>query len=75
MLAHGAQARMIGKQVLQLKDADGKLFGVELQSLVKNGKTGWVDYKWPDSVTQQIEPKSTYVEPVGDLGFAVGIYK
>lgn len=75
MLAHGAQERMIGKQVLQLKDADGKVFGQEMQGLVKDGKAGWVDYKWPNSVTQRIEPKTTYVEPIGDLGFAVGIYK
>jgi cytochrome c len=75
MLAHGANERMIGKQVLQLKDADGKVFGQEMQALVKAAKPGWIDYKWPNSVTQKIEPKTTYVEPVGELGFAVGIYK
>lgn len=75
MLAHGALERMIGKQLTQLRDAEGKQFGQELQNLVKNGKSGWVDYKWPNPVTRQIEAKTTYVEPVGDLGFAVGIYK
>lgn len=75
MLANGALERMIGKQLTQLKDAEGKQFGLELQNLVKSGKSGWVDYKWPNPATKQMESKTTYVEPVGDLGFAVGIYK
>lgn len=66
---------MIGKVLTQLKDADGKQFGLELRSLTKSGKPGWVDYKWPNPVTKKIESKTTYVEPVGDMGFAVGIYK
>jgi cytochrome c len=75
MLAHGALEKMIGKDLTLLKDADGKLFGSELLSLTKSGKPGWVDYKWPNPVTQQIEAKTTYLEPVGDMGFAVGIYR
>ena len=75
MLAHGALERMIGKQLTQLRDAEGKQFGQELQNLVKSGKSGWVDYKWPNPVTKQIEAKTSYLEPVGDIGFAVGVYK
>lgn len=75
MLANGVVERMVGKQTGQIKDADGKSFGEELQKILRSGKPGWVDYKWPKPVTKQIESKTAYAEPVGDLGAAVGFYK
>lgn len=75
MMAHGANEKLIGKDLTQLKDADGKLFAQELIGLAKAKKTGWVDYKWPNPVTKQIESKTTYIEPFDGYGFAVGVYK
>jgi len=74
--AHGANPRMVGKDMGELKDADGYPFAKKIIEIAtsKDGK-GWVDYKWPNPVTKAIEPKSTYVERVDDLYFAVGIYK
>jgi signal transduction histidine kinase len=74
--AHGANPRMVGKDMSALKDADGFPFAKKIVEIAtsKEGK-GWVDYKWPNPVTKAIEPKSTYVERVDDLYFAVGIYK
>jgi len=74
--AHGANARMVGKDMGELKDADGFAFAKKIIEIAtsKEGK-GWVDYKWPNPVTKAIEPKSTYVERVEDVYFAVGIYK
>ncbi|MCW7542047.1 cache domain-containing protein [Aquabacterium sp. A7-Y] len=73
--AHGANTNLVGKPLINLKDADGKLFAQELVAVIKSGKPGWVDYKWPNPTTKQIEAKTTYVEPAGEIGFAVGIYK
>lgn len=74
--AHGANQRMVGKDMGELKDATGFPFAKKIIEIAnsKEGK-GWVDYKWPNPVTKAIEPKSTYVERVDDLYFAVGIYK
>ena len=76
LAAHGANPRMVGKDMGELKDADGFPFAKKIIeiALSKEGK-GWVDYKWPNPVTKAIEPKSTYVERVDDVYFAVGIYK
>jgi signal transduction histidine kinase len=73
--AHGGNSRLLGKDLTQLKDADGKPFIANIVDMVKAKKSGWIDYKWVDPVNQQIESKSSYVEPVDDLGFAVGVYK
>ncbi|SEN88412.1 Single Cache domain 2-containing protein [Duganella sp. CF517] len=75
MLAHGANAKLIGKDLTNLKDSDDKLFIKTMLDVAKAKGKGWVDYKWPHPVTKAIEPKSTYVEKVDDLVIGCGIYK
>lgn len=75
VLAHGANQKLIGKDVSELKDADGKLFVKEGVELAKSKGSGWVDYKWTNPVTKKIEAKTTYVKKVDDLIFCCGIYK
>jgi signal transduction histidine kinase len=74
--AHGANPKMVGKDMGLLKDADGQPFAKKIVEVAtsKEGK-GWVDYKWPNPVTKAIEPKTTYVERVDDVYFAAGAYK
>lgn len=74
-LAHGANAKLIGKSVMELKDADGKYFIKELYQVANTKGKGWVDYKWPNPVTKAIESKTTYVEKVGEIVIACGVYK
>ena len=75
MLSHGANAKLIGKDLTNLKDSDDKLFIKTMLDVAKAKGKGWVDYKWPHPVTKAIEPKSTYVEKVDDLVIGCGIYK
>ncbi|USX11911.1 cache domain-containing protein [Oxalobacteraceae bacterium OTU3REALA1] len=75
MLSHGANAKLIGKDLTALKDSDDKLFIKTMLDVAKSKGKGWVDYKWPHPVTKAIEPKSTYVEKVDDLIVGCGIYK
>lgn len=72
--AHGANAKLIGKNLIKLKDADGKQFVGELISTGMNGG-GWVDYRWPNPVSKKIEQKSSVVKQIGDKICGVGIYK
>lgn len=74
-LAHGANAKMQGKDLIDLKDADGKAFMKERMELVKAKGKGWQDYKFVNPVTKQIEPKSMYFEKYEDLVINCGIYK
>jgi len=75
VIAHGANQKLIGKDVSGLKDADGKLFVKEGVELGKSKGSGWVDYKWSNPVSKKIESKSTYVKKVDDMIFCCGIYK
>ena len=74
-LAHGANPKLIGKNLAEITDADGT-FIVKHFIATANGKgKGWVDYKWPNPVSKDIEPKSTYVEKHGDIVIGSGIYR
>lgn len=73
--SHGANEKLVGRDLLQLKDADGKAFVSEILEKGKTGKGGWTDYKWPNPVSKDIESKTTYCEPHDNQMFCVGAYK
>ncbi|WP_306548088.1 cache domain-containing protein [Desulfobulbus sp.] len=73
-LAHGQKANMVGKELIDFKDADGKEFMKERVELMKKQATAWQDYKFMNPVSKQIEAKSMYVERSGDLIVGCGIY-
>lgn len=76
MLAHGANKKLIDKNLTALKDADGKAFFKEFIDVANSKGSGWIDYKWVHPQTKTIENKSSYVEKLGDgTVIGVGIYK
>ncbi len=74
-VAHGFNSKMIGKDLIEMKDMDGKYFVKERVEIAKTKGKGWQDYKFTDPVTKKIEPKSAYVEKIDDLIVGCGIYK
>ena len=77
VLSHGANEKMIGRDVLELRDTDGKYFvkeRVEMMSKGPNAK-GWQDYKFMNPVSKQIEPKQMYLQRFEDIIVGCGIYK
>jgi cytochrome c len=75
MLANGANARLIGKDLINLKDSDGKFFVQSYVELAGTKGQGWVDYKWVNPQTKAIDQKSSYIEKIEDLIIGCGIYK
>jgi len=73
-LAHGQKASMVGKELIDFKDTDGKEFYKERVELMKKQANAWQDYKFMNPVSKEIEPKSMYLERVGDLIVGCGIY-
>lgn len=77
VLAHGANPKMIGKDLIDLRDVDGKYFvkeRVEMMSKSADAKS-WQDYKFMNPTTNQIEPKSMYLQRFEDVIVGCGIYK
>jgi len=73
--AHGANAKMVGKNLIELKDIDGKLFVKERVDMAKSQSTFWQDYKFTNPETKKIEPKQMYCEKLNDTVVCGGIYK
>jgi cytochrome c len=73
--AHGANEKMIGKNLIELKDVDGKAFVKERVELAQAKGTFWQDYKFTNPVTKKIEPKSMYCEKLDDAVVCGGVYK
>lgn len=74
-LAHGGNPALIGKNMKDLKDADGKLFIQAMIDVARSKGTGWVDYKWKNPKTGEVMQKSSYVQVIGEAFVGCGIYK
>jgi len=75
VVAHGAKPELVGKNLISLKDQNGTYIIQEMIALAKGPGSGWVDYKWPNPITDKIEDKSSYIEKMGDYFVGVGIYR
>jgi uncharacterized protein len=74
--ANAGVPAVVGKNIMDLKDQDGKFLVRGLLAVAMNQGSGWYDYRWPNPATKTIEDKSTYVERVGDRYMVgVGIYR
>ncbi len=70
-LAQGANEKLIGKNITDLKDQNGKLFIQEFAQTAKKGG-GWVAYDWAHPVTKKVEPKVSYIQKIDGVEAYVG---
>ena len=62
---------MVGKNLIDLKDVDGKAFVKERVDLAQSKGTFWQDYKFTNPVSKKIEPKQMYCEKLDDAVRAI----
>lgn len=74
-LANGNNPKLAGKNILDLKDVDGKFIVRERIDIAHTKGQGWQDYRWPDPITKEIQKKSMYIERYEDITVACGIYR
>jgi cytochrome c len=75
VLAHGANNKMVGKDLIELKDPDGKEFVKERVELAKSKGKFWQEYKFTDPETKKILPKEAFCEKTEDVIVCAGVYK
>ena len=73
-VSHGANPKMIGRDLIDNKDVDGKEFVKERVEMMKKQPSGWQEYKFRNPTTNQIEPKAMYIERVNDVIVGCGVY-
>jgi signal transduction histidine kinase len=72
-VAHGARPVLIGKNLISLKDQNGKYLIQDMITIAKEHGSGWISYKWPHPITNKIEDKVSYIERMGDYFVGVGV--
>lgn len=75
VLAHGANAKLIGKDLIDAQDVDGKYFVKERTELARKQNDFWQDYKFVNPVSKKVEPKQMYCQRVNETAVCAGIYK
>jgi cytochrome c len=75
VLAHPVNPTIVGKDLTDVPDASGKKYRREIIELAASKGKGWVDYMYKNPTTGKIEPKTTYIQRVGDTVLEAGIYK
>ena len=74
-LAHGANEKQVGKDLIELTDIDGKYFVKDRVAKVKAKPAGaWQEYKFTNPLNKKIEPKLMYCEKLGETAVCGGVY-
>jgi len=73
-VAHGGNPKMIGKDLIDLKDSDGKSFVKERLEIAKTKGKGWQNYKFTNPVSKSIEDKTAYLEKADNYVIGCGAY-
>ena len=75
MMAHPINARLVGKNLLDVPDANGKMFRKEIIDSVKKSGLATVEYKYKNPVSGAVEDKVTFCRKAADLAVCAGYYK
>lgn len=75
MIAHPKNPKLVGKNLIEVPDAEGKFFRKDIIATAKGKGDGWVDYLYKNPSTGQVEPKTTYLKRLDDLVVCAGSYR
>lgn len=75
-VAHGQNAKQVGKELFAMKDTDGKSFIRERIELANAKGSFWQNYKFTDPLTKKVLSKQAYCEKADDKNIICGgVYK
>jgi signal transduction histidine kinase len=75
MVAHPKNPALIGKNLIDVPDSDGRLFRKDIVDRARTHGSGWVDYQYLNPETNEQEHKTTYLQKAGDIILCCGVYK
>ncbi|MDQ6880662.1 MAG: cache domain-containing protein [Pseudomonadota bacterium] len=74
-LAHGANNRMVGTQLLDIRDGDGYSYLRERMEIARTRPVFWQDIKYVNPLTRAVEAKAAYCELAMDMVVCGAVYK
>lgn len=73
-LAHGANQKMVGKDLSELRDADGTYITRQRNEVLKTANTGSIKYRFVNPVSGKVEPKTMFFTKVDGYVVSCGAY-
>ena len=74
-LAHAVNAKLIGKNMIEAQDVDGKYFAKGLVELGRKQASFWYDFKFVNPATKKIQVKDMYCESLKETVVCTGVYR
>ena len=74
-VAHATNPKLIGKNMGETQDVDGKYFSKDMTELARKQASFWYDYKFVNPVTKKIQVKDNYCEVLGSTRVCAGVYR
>ncbi len=75
VLAHGGNPSLVGKSMIDAKDANGKLFIRERIEIANAQGSGWQDYMFNNPESGVVENKTSFIRKVDNMIIGCGVYK
>ncbi len=72
MLMHPISTKLVGQDVADMKDPNGKKLFIEMIDVVRQHGRGFVDYDWPKPGSETPQPKLTHVAGFAAWNWLVG---
>jgi methyl-accepting chemotaxis protein len=73
-LAYGGNMAMVGQNLYDAKDVNGKYLGRGMIDIAKKQGNGWYEYHFLNPHTNVVQAKITYIQRVDDYYIACGVY-
>jgi cytochrome c len=75
VLAAPFNRSVVGRDLLDVPDSNGKKYRREIIELAASKGKGWVEYQYKNPASGRIEPQTTYVLRAGDIVLEAGLYR
>src|SRR3954468_8559099 len=73
VLAHPINPSIVGKDLTDVPDANGRKYRREIIELAASKGHGWIDYMYKNPTSGKIEPKTTYILLVDGVVLEAGL--
>jgi signal transduction histidine kinase len=74
-VAHATNPKLIGRNMSEEQDVDGKYFSKDMTELARKHASFWYDFKFTNPVTKKIQVKDYYCESLSSTRVCAGVYR
>ncbi len=75
VLAHATNPKLVGKNLIDEQDVDGKYFSRDLGELGRKQASFWYDFKFVNPESKKIQTKDMYCESLNQTIVCTGVYR